>query len=72
MVAEGDRVAVRWMGEGTGGSAGHPAHWQARPDDEHRHLPAGRGKIAEHWEQWDRLHLLQQLGVMPTPSQEEP
>jgi hypothetical protein len=26
-----------------------------------------RGKIAEQWEQLDRLALMQQLGVLPTP-----
>jgi hypothetical protein len=27
------------------------------------------GKIAEHWEQLDRLTLMQQLGVLPMPGQ---
>jgi predicted ester cyclase len=27
------------------------------------------GKIAEQWEQWDRLNLMQQLGVVPAPGQ---
>jgi predicted ester cyclase len=27
------------------------------------------GKIAEQWEQLDRLALMQQLGVFPTPGQ---
>jgi predicted ester cyclase len=26
------------------------------------------GKIAEHWEQLDRLALMQQLGVIPAPT----
>jgi predicted ester cyclase len=26
------------------------------------------GKITEHWEQLDRLALLQQLGVIPAPA----
>jgi SnoaL-like polyketide cyclase len=26
------------------------------------------GKITENWEQWDRLALLQQLGVLPAPA----
>jgi predicted ester cyclase len=30
------------------------------------------GKIAEHWEQLDRLALMQQLGVVPTPEQAPP
>jgi predicted ester cyclase len=30
------------------------------------------GKLAEQWEQLDRLALLQQLGVLPTPGQASP
>ena len=30
------------------------------------------GKIAEHWEQLDRLTLMQQLGVLPMPGQATP
>jgi predicted ester cyclase len=30
------------------------------------------GKIAEQWEQLDRLALMQQLGVLPTPGQGSP
>jgi predicted ester cyclase len=26
------------------------------------------GKITENWKQWDRLALLQQLGVLPAPA----
>jgi hypothetical protein len=30
------------------------------------------GKVAEQWEEWDKLDLMQQLGVIPTPLQGTP
>jgi len=70
MVAEGDKVAVRRSYEGThqGELLGIPATG--------KHLQLGGisifrlagGKIAEHWEQLDRLTLMQQLGVIPAPA----
>jgi steroid delta-isomerase-like uncharacterized protein len=69
LVAEGDMVAVRRSYEGThqGELLGIPATG--------KHLQLGGisifrlagGKIAEHWEQLDRLTLMQQLGVIPAP-----
>ena len=70
LVAEGDKVAVRRSYEGThqGELLGIPATGN--------HLQLGGisifrlagGKIAEHWEQLDRLTLMQQLGVIPAPA----
>lgn len=70
VVAEGDRVVVRWSQTGTqsGGFMGMP--------------PTGRGftisgidihelrdgRMAEHWHVVDQLALLQQLGAIPAPS----
>jgi steroid delta-isomerase-like uncharacterized protein len=70
MVAEGDKVAVRWTVQGThrGELLGIP------PTGKHVRFSGisiyrlAVGKIAEQWEQWDRLPLLQQLGVLPTPA----
>jgi predicted ester cyclase len=70
LVAEGDKVAVRRSYAGT-----HRGELLGIP-------PTGRpvriggisifrltgGKIAEQWEQLDRLALLQQLGVIPAPA----
>ena len=67
MIAAGDRVVVRWTGRGT-----HRGELQGI-------TPTGKavtvtgigifrttaGKIAEEWENWDLLGLLQQLGVIP-------
>ena len=69
LVAEGDKVAVRWTVEGTqrGELLGIP------PTGKHARFCGisiyrlAEGKIAEQWEQWDRLDLLQQLGVLPAP-----
>jgi steroid delta-isomerase-like uncharacterized protein len=69
VIAEGDRVAVRWMNHGVhqGTFAGLPATGRA-------FVIAGidihvvrDGKLAEHWDVVDQLSLLQQLGVLPPP-----
>jgi steroid delta-isomerase-like uncharacterized protein len=68
MLVEGDRVAERWTGRGT-----HRGEFQGIP-------PTGKsvavpgvvfyriagGKIAEFRGQFDRLSLMQQLGVIPS------
>jgi steroid delta-isomerase-like uncharacterized protein len=72
MFAEGDRVAVRWTAEGT-----HQGQLMGVPPTGKQFRFTGlsifrvtEGKIAEQWEGWDRLDLMRQLGVLPTPSQE--
>jgi steroid delta-isomerase-like uncharacterized protein len=69
-IAEGDRLAVRYRGEGT-----HLGTWQGIP-------PAGKrisytgilivrvadGRIAEYWAQPDLLGVLRQLGAFPPPA----
>jgi steroid delta-isomerase-like uncharacterized protein len=67
MVAEGDKVAVQWTGHGT-----HRAELFGIPPTNKPVRLNGisiyrvaDGKIAEQQEQWDRLGLLQQLGVIP-------
>ena len=67
MFSAGDRVVVRWTGSGT-----HVAEMNGIPptgrsievDAISIHRVAG-GKIAETWEVWDTLGVLQQLGVVP-------
>jgi len=70
VVAEGDKVAGRWTAEGT-----HEGELLGVPATGKRFRFAGlsicrlaEGKMAEQWERWDRLDLMQQQrGVVPTP-----
>ena len=68
LVAEGDKVVVRFTAEGT-----HEGTLLGVPPTGKRLRVSGisiyrlaEGKIVEHWEEGDRLGLLQQLGVIPT------
>jgi predicted ester cyclase len=70
VVAEGDLVVVRWMNTAT-----HSGSFMGIP-------PTGRvmtisgidvhkvrdGKMAEHWHVVEELQMMQQLGLIPTPS----
>lgn len=69
VIAEGDRVAVRWTETGThrGEIAGMPPtgnRFTISGIDIYR---ASDGKLAEHWHVIDMLSLLQQLGFVPSP-----
>lgn len=66
-VAEGDRVAFRWTMTGT-----HTGELMGIAATGKRFTVSGTtiarlsgGKMAEVWLYWDRLSLLQQLGLMP-------
>ncbi len=69
-----DEVAVRWMAEGTqqGELLGIP------PTGKHLRFGGmsifrlAEGKIAEQWEEWDKLDLMRQLGAMPSPGRRTP
>lgn len=69
-IAEGDLVVSRWSATGThqGELMGIPATGkQARTTGiTIDHIEGG--KITETWTSWDRLGLLQQLGVVPEPT----
>jgi steroid delta-isomerase-like uncharacterized protein len=73
MVAEGDKVAVRFTGTGTnkGAFMGIPPTnkkitvWEIQID-----RFAG-GKFVEGWSRYDTLGLMQQLGLIPTPKKEK-
>lgn len=68
MLVEGDRVAERWTGRGT-----HRGEFQGIPPTGKRVAVPGvvfyriaGGKITEFRGQFDRLSLMQQLGVIPS------
>jgi len=68
-VAEGDKVATRWVvnATNTGAYRGQPAtnkHVMVTGTGISR---IANGKIAEAWSNYDELGLMQQLGVIPTP-----
>jgi predicted ester cyclase len=67
MFSAGDRVVVRWTGSGTHNAALNgilPTGRPIRVDAIAVHRMAGE-QIAETWEVWDTLGLLQQIGVVP-------
>jgi len=69
VIAEGDRVVVRWTGRGTHGGA-----FMGIPPTGKSFAIAGidvirfeDGRMAEHWHVVDQLALMQQLGLIPSP-----
>jgi steroid delta-isomerase-like uncharacterized protein len=67
MMAEGDRVMVRWTARGT-----HQGEYQGLPPTYKQVTYSGinifriaDGRIAKVWDIFDRLWLWQQLGVLP-------
>jgi predicted ester cyclase len=74
MVAEGDEVAVRWTAEGThqGELLGVSATGKEFRFTGLSICRLAEGKMAEQWEEWDKLDLMRQLGVMPSPVQGKP
>jgi len=74
MVVEGDRVAVRttWTctyrseGKGTQSKGRKVRAWEIEIDR------VVDGKIAEVWNRYDTLGVMQQLGVAPTPEKGRP
>ncbi len=71
MFAEGDSVALRWTIAGT-----HTGDFQGiAPTGKRIELPIAElfrivdGVLVEAWDQYDRLHLLEQIGAVPTPAE---
>ena len=76
MVAEGDRIAFRWLMEGTHTEAGGPGLiGDLDPTDaaiDVSGINIARiedGQIAEWWVEWGTLELLDQLGVISLPGE---
>ncbi len=69
LVAEGDKVVVRYTVEGTqqGELPGVPPTGKRFRISGISIYRLAEGKIAEQWEQMDMLGLMQQLGVIPAP-----
>lgn len=67
MMAEGDRVMVRWTFHGTqqGEYFGVPPTYKPVTYSGINIFRIANGKIAEVWDIYDRLWLWQQLGVLP-------
>jgi steroid delta-isomerase-like uncharacterized protein len=70
VVAEGDRVVVRWsqVGTNSGSFMGMPPTGRAYTINGIDIHVLRDGRMAEHWHVVDQLGLLQQLGAIPTPS----
>ena len=68
-IAEGDKVVQRVTARGTmkGAFAGMPATGKQATWTETHIARVADGKLVEHWADQDRLGMLQQLGVIPTP-----
>lgn len=68
MIAEGDRVAIRWRWAGTqtGPQRGFPPSGAAVTDTGIAIYELRDGKIIRAWLETDRLGVLQQIGVVPS------
>lgn len=71
LVAEGDKVAMRysWRGTQKGELMGIPPTGKQVTTSGMSILRIADGKIAEQWDNFDTLSMLQQLGVAPLPAQ---
>ncbi len=71
MIAEGEKVAVRYTLEGTheGELFGVPPTGQRLSIKSITVERVSGGKIREHWRVSDELGMMQQLGVIPVPEQ---
>jgi steroid delta-isomerase-like uncharacterized protein len=71
-LAEGDKVVTRWMARGT-----HKGELMGVPPSGKRVEVAGitisrikGGKVAEEWDSYDALGLMQQIGAIPEPGEQ--
>lgn len=69
MIAEGDKVVVRWTNSGTnvGDFLGMPATGRSFSIAGVDIYRLEGGKLAEHWHVVDQLAQMQQLGLLPGP-----
>jgi len=69
VIAEEDRVVVRWTAQGTqqGELLGVPPTGKQVTVTGIDVYRIENGRTAEHWGNFDQLGMLQQLGVIPVP-----
>ena len=69
LIAEGDKVALRLRGRGThrGAFAGVAPTGRSVTLTSVELLRLAGGKLVEHWDEFDTLGVLQQLGALPAP-----
>ena len=73
-VAEGDKVVTRWTGRGT-----HQGETEEMGPATGKRMEitgisierVSEGKVAESWDNYDALGMMQQLGMIPEPQQAE-
>jgi steroid delta-isomerase-like uncharacterized protein len=72
MIAEGDRVVTKktFTGTHTGDFAGIPATGRTVTLQYVDIMRLRNGRIVDHWLSMDQLSFMQQLGVIPPPSQD--
>jgi steroid delta-isomerase-like uncharacterized protein len=70
MIAEGDRVVIRWHSSGThqGELMGIPASGRSATTTGIGIDRLVDGVIVESWTNWDTLGLLAQIGALPSPA----
>ena len=70
MIAEGDRVVVRWTNAGTHVAefAGTPATGRTFTINGIDIYRVADGRLCEHWHVIDQLSMLGQLGLLPSPA----
>ena len=70
VIAEGDKVVVRWINSGTmvGEFLGMPANGKSFSIPGIDIYRLDGGKLAEHWHVVDALGQMQQIGLFPSPA----
>jgi steroid delta-isomerase-like uncharacterized protein len=69
VISSGDRVVIRWTASGVhkGDLLGVPATGKRAEFTGIDIFRVTDGKLAEMWQNWDQLGMLQQIGAVPTP-----
>lgn len=69
VIVHGDRVVIRWTASGThkGDLLGVPATGKPVKITGIDIFRVKDGKLAELWQNWDQLQMLQQVGAVPEP-----